>query len=144
MADAPPDAGPPAPRPDGQESPAEQPPTAEGGGGEGAAAASAEVARLQQRVEELQAQVLKDQRIAMAGGLACACDDCEEDDADPWAPRPARQPQAVGAFGIQQPKHSVGQAGFSNEVVQRLELVTPSTHPAWPSPPPSRPRWWPD
>ena len=118
MADAPPDGtGAPAPRPDGQETPAEQPPAGEGG------AAASEVARLQQRVEELQAEVLKDQRIAMAGGLACACDDCEEDDADPWAPRPARQPQAVGAFGIQQPKHSVGQAGFSNEVVQRLELV---------------------
>ena len=38
--------------------------------------------RSQQKARE-QAEVLKDQRIAMAGGLACACDDCEEDDADP-------------------------------------------------------------
>ena len=92
-------------------------------GGAGAAAVGAgsdvEVQQLRAREAELEATILTDRRILMAGGLQCGCG-CGPDDEgyDPWAP----QPTAVGAFGVQQPKVSAHAEAKTAEVATRLEL----------------------
>ena len=81
------------------------------------------------RIAELEAAILTDRRILMAGGLQCPCPGCGPEDEgqfDPWAPAPARS--AVGAFGVQQQKQLGQSAGDSHaealngKVAERLEL----------------------
>ena len=81
------------------------------------------------RITELEAAILTDRRILMAGGLQCPCPGCGPEDEgqfDPWAPAPARS--AVGAFGVQQQKQPGQSAGDSHaealngKVAERLEL----------------------
>ena len=89
---------------------------------EGEAGSGIDVAQLRIREAELEAVVLIDRRILMAGGLQCGCG-CGPDDAgyDPWAPQPAA-PMAVGSFGVQQPKAAAHAEAKAADVMTRLEL----------------------
>lgn len=81
---------------------------------------------LSARIAELEAAILTDRRILMAGGLQCPCPGCEpsEEEFDPWAPVAARS--TPGAFGIQQQQQQKPAdshaAAMTAEVTERLEL----------------------